>query len=72
MFLSTCMKELHCVSLGIPFQEETAPTHVPVFTNCVCTRDFDAVLNYLKPLLVVVGEEVKCFDFPLPRDINTN
>jgi hypothetical protein len=31
------------------------------------TRDFDVLLNYLKP--VVVGREVQCFDFPLPRDI---
>jgi hypothetical protein len=30
------------------------------------TRDFDVVLNSLK--YVVVGEEVQCFDFPLPRD----
>jgi hypothetical protein len=33
----------------------------------VCTRDVDAVLNSLKP--VVVGEEVQCFDFLLPRNI---
>jgi hypothetical protein len=33
----------------------------------VSTRDFDVVLNSLKP--VVVGEEGQCFDFPKPRDI---
>jgi hypothetical protein len=31
------------------------------------TRYFYVVHNSLKP--VVVGEEVQCFDFPLPRDI---
>jgi hypothetical protein len=67
MFLATCMKDLHCVSPGIPFHEETAQAHFPVFTNCVSTRDSDVVLNSMKP--VVVGEEVQCFDFPLPRDI---
>jgi hypothetical protein len=67
MFLATCMKELQRVSPGISFHEETAPAHFLVFTNCVSTRDFDLVLNSLKP--VVVGEEVQCFDFPLPRDI---
>jgi hypothetical protein len=62
MFLATCMKELQHVSPGIPFHEETVPTHFPVFVNCVYTRDFHAVLNSLKP--VGVGEEVQCFDFP--------
>jgi hypothetical protein len=61
------MKEIHRVSPVIPFHEETAPTHFPDFTNFVSTRDFDVVLNSLKP--AVVGEEVQCFDFPLPRDI---
>jgi hypothetical protein len=67
MFIATCMKELHRVSPGIPLHEETAPAHFPVFTNCVSTRYFDLVLN--SPKTVVVGEEVQCFDFPLPRDI---
>jgi hypothetical protein len=67
LFLATCMKELQRVSPGIPFHKETAPAHFPVFTNCVSTRDFNVVLNSLKH--VVVGEEVQCFDFPLPRDI---
>jgi hypothetical protein len=67
IFLSTCIKELERVSPTIPFHEETAPAHFPVFTNCVSTRDFDLVLNSLKP--VVVGKEVKCFDFPLTCDI---
>jgi hypothetical protein len=53
MFIATCMKELQRVSPGIPFHEETSPTHFLVFTNCT----------------VLVGEEVKCFDFPLPCDI---
>jgi hypothetical protein len=67
MFLVTFMKELQRVSPGIPFHEETAPAHFPVFWNCVSTRDFYLVLNSLKP--VVVGEEVQCFYFHLPRDI---
>jgi hypothetical protein len=54
MLLATCMKELQRVSPGIPFHQETAPNHFPVFTICMSTRDFDAVLNPLKP--VVVGE----------------
>jgi hypothetical protein len=67
MFLATCMKDLQRVSPGIPFHEEAAPTHFPVFTNCLSTRYFYVVLNSLKP--VVVHEEVQCFEFPLPRDI---
>jgi hypothetical protein len=61
------MKELQSGSPGIHFHEETAPVHFPVFTNCVSTRDFDVVLNSLKP--VVSGAEVQCFDLTLPRDI---
>jgi hypothetical protein len=61
------MKELQLVSPGITFHEETAPAHFPVFTKCVSTRDFDLVLNSLKPVVLV--EEVQCFDVPLPRDI---
>jgi hypothetical protein len=67
MFISTCMKELYHVSPGIPFHEEIAPEHFPVFANCVSTRYFDVVLNSLKP--VVVREEVQNFYFRLPRDI---
>jgi hypothetical protein len=55
VFLASCMKELHHVSHGIHFHEETAPTHFPDFVHCVCTRDFYAVLNSLKA--IVVGEE---------------
>jgi hypothetical protein len=65
--ISTCMKELQHVSPGIPFHEETAQAHFPVFINCVSTRDFDVIFNSLKR--VVVGEEAQCFDLPLPRDI---
>jgi hypothetical protein len=47
------MKELQRISPGILFHEEIAPTHFPVVTNCVSTRDFDVVLNSLKPVVVV-------------------
>jgi hypothetical protein len=55
MFLVTCMTELQCVSPGILFHEETAPSHFTVFTNCVSPKYFDVVLNSLKP--VVAGED---------------
>jgi hypothetical protein len=57
MFIATCMQELQRISPEIPLHDETDHTHIPVFTNCVSTRDVYIVLNLLKPL--VVGEEVQ-------------